>query len=191
MTNEDSLTQRLRDFFGGDAESADSLLREIRPKLREIAARELHQEGKPVPLSATELIHELWVRNLSRASWSIRDRGHFYAIASLAMRRVLTDLARKRLTARRAGEIAMPERGGTRLSGTKDAQQIVEIGVLMDRLEQTLPDSARVVDMHYFAGFSFHEIAESNNLTVRQVRHRWKTGVKWLRRQMNGGVSGP
>ena len=98
MTSENSLTQRLRDFFGGDAAAADSVLREIRPKLREIAARELHQQRKPVPLSATELIHEIWLRNISKASWQIRDQGHFYAIASLAMRRVLIDAARRRLS---------------------------------------------------------------------------------------------
>ena len=182
MTNENSLTQRLRDYFGGDAGNVDTVLREILPKLREIAARELHRERHQAPVSPTELIHEIWLRNLSRASWTIRDQGHFYAIASLAMRRVLTDMARKRLAERRNGEQPMPTGESSFVSAAvKDAGQIVEIGMLMDRMEKELPDSARVIDMHYFAGFTFAEIAETNRLTVRQVRLRWEKGIKWLK----------
>jgi RNA polymerase sigma factor (TIGR02999 family) len=183
MTNENSLTQRLRAYFGGDAENIDALLQEILPKLREIAARELHRERQHAPVSPTELIHEVWLRNLSNASWTIRDQGHFYAIASLAMRRVLTDMARKRLTERRSGEEPMPANERSLVNATdKDAAQIVEIGMSMDRLENQLPDSARVMDMHYFAGFTFREIAATNKLTVRQVRLRWEKGLKWLKK---------
>jgi RNA polymerase sigma factor (TIGR02999 family) len=182
MTNENSLTQRLRAYFGGDAEDIDALLREIMPKLREIAARELQRERRQAPVSPTELIQEIWLRNLSKAKWTIRDQGHFYAIASLAMRRVLTDMARRRLAERRKGEEPMPEDAGA-LNNTpdKDARKILEIGMSMDRLETELPDCARVIDMHYFAGFSFGEIAETNGLSVRQVRLRWEKGIKWLK----------
>ena len=183
MTNDDdSLTERLRAYFGGDSEDLDALLREILPKLREIAARELHREHQYVPVCPTELIQEIWLRNLSRASWTIRDRGHFYAIASLAMRRVLMDHARKRLAERRTAESPMPSNGNLAEGpAVKDARQIVEIGLLMDRLEQEFPDLARVVDMHYFAGFTFTEIAANNNLTVRQVRIRWSKAIQWLK----------
>ncbi len=187
MTNENSLTQRLRAYFGGDAENIDALLQEILPKLREVAARELHRERQHAPVSPTELIHEVWLRNLSKASWTIRDQGHFYAIASLAMRRVLTDMARRRLTGRRNGEEPMP----AAIDATdRDARQILEIGLLMDSLEKELPDSARVIDMHYFAGFTFTEIANSHEMTVRQVRLRWEKGLRWLKSNHNGTFSG-
>ncbi len=183
MTNENSLTQRLREYFGGDADNIDALLQEILPKLREIAARELRHEQRQAPVSPTELINEVWLRNLSRASWTISDQGHFFAIASLAMRRVLTDMARKRLAERRNGEGGAIPVGEARVvsDSAKDAAQILEIGMSMDRLESELPDSARVIDMHYFAGFTFKEIAETHKLTVRQVRLRWEKGLKWLR----------
>ena len=180
-----SLTQRLRTYFGGHAENVDELLHDILPKLREIAARESHRDYRRHELSPTELIHEVWLRNLSKASWTIRDRGHFYAIASLAMRRVLIDRARRRLTERRNGELQNPANAKDR-----DALQITEIGQLMDHLEKELPDSARVVDMHYFAGFTFAEIAESNGLTMRQVRVRWEKGMKWLKHHHNGTSGG-
>jgi len=179
-----SLTQRLRTYFGGNAENVDELLQDILPKLREIAARETQREQHAERLSPTELIHEVWLRNLSKANWTIRDRGHFYAIASLAMRRVLVDLARKRLAERRNGDSA--DLAASRKD--RDAHQIAEIGMLMDQLERELPDSARVIDMHYFAGFTFQEISETSALTVRQVRIRWERGMRWLKSH-HGGIS--
>ncbi len=178
-----SLTQRLRVYFGGNAENIDELLQDILPKLREIAARETQREQHPERLSPTELIHEVWLRNLSKANWTIRDRGHFYAIASLAMRRVLIDLARKRLADRRNGDSAADLVTSRK---DRDAHQIAEMGMLMDQLEKELPDSARVIDMHYFAGFTFQEIAEASTLTIRQARIRWEKGMKWLKQHQSG-----
>ncbi len=173
--NENSLTQRLNDLFGAQADEAEALIAEILPMLRKIAARELSRERREASITPTELIHEIWLRNLSRARWTIRDRGHFYAIASLAMRRVLTDAARKQLAEHRHAE------RWTIAEAESDTSRILEIGDLMDRMDEELPDSARVIDMHYFAGFTFAEIAESNQLTVRQIRIRWKKGLAWLK----------
>lgn len=194
MLSEISLTQQLREYFGGNADYADELMRQVLPKLREIAARELCRERRHAPLSPTELIHEIWIRNLSRASWTVRDRGHFYAIASLAMRRVLTDMARRRLSMRRNGEepLSFRELVSGNLAepaGDRNIARIVEIGLLMDRLEAELPDAARTIDMHYFVGFTFAEIADINHLTVRQVRFRWKRGTAWLKRNLNGNLN--
>lgn len=183
-----SLTQRLRLFTQGDAAVVDALLREVLPKLQEIAARELKRERYIAPLSKTELIHEVWLSSLSRGGWEIRDRGHFFALASLAMRRVLVDLARKRLAQRRGGgaaAISLDEIGSLLEASVVDAGQIVEIGILMDRLEIKDPDAARMVDMHYFSGFTLEEIAEVTGLTFRQVRSRWERGLKRLKRTLS------
>ncbi len=176
MTADSSITVQLQLFFGGDHSVADALLQEILPKLRQIAARELSRERYLAPMSATELINEMWLRNVSKASWQIRDQGHFYAIASLAMRRVLVDAARRRLTQSAADPNIHSN------SATADAHQIVEIGIAMESMEREDSDAARVVEMHYFGGFTFAEIAHSTNLTARQVRVRWTRGVKWLKR---------
>jgi len=183
-----SLTERLNSFMQGDTAAADALLREVLPKLHQIAIRELKRERYMAPLTKTELIHEAWLSNLSKGGWQIHDQGHFYALASLAMRRVLIDLARKRLAARRgSGEAALPLDESVALLGTTntDAQQIVEIGILMERLEAKDPDAARMVDMHYFSGFTLEEIAQETGLTFRQVRSRWERGMKWLKRTLH------
>jgi RNA polymerase sigma factor (TIGR02999 family) len=168
----------------GETAAADPLLRELLPKLREIARRELRRERFAEPLSKTELIHELWLGSLSRGGWEIRDRGHFFALASLAMRRILVDMARKRLTARRGGGGELAITGAGAAATIEDAGRIVEIGILMDRLEESDPDAARVVDMHYFSGFTIEEIARETGLTPKQARTRWERGMKHMRRKL-------
>src|SRR5882724_6337707 len=111
----------------GDSAAAEALVREILPKLREIALRELKMERYVAPLTKTELINELWIGHLSKGGWQIRDQGHFYALASLAMRRVLVDLARRRLAAcRGGGEAPLPrtESSAVLKASVHDTEQI-------------------------------------------------------------------
>ena len=185
MTANVSLTERLNSFMQGDLTVTDALLDDVLPKLREIATRELKRERVLAPLSKTELIHEVWLANLSKGGWQIQNQGHFFALASLAMRRILVDHARKRLRLRRgAGSEPFQLGEFAALPGTSnnDAEKIVEIGMLMDRLETKHPDAARIVDMHYFSGFTLEEIAKETGLTLKQVRLRWEKGLKWLKR---------
>jgi len=171
----------------GDSTAVDSLLREILPKLYEIAVRELKKERYLAPVTKTELINELWVRNLSKGGWQVRDRGHFYALASLAMRRVLVDLARNRLAeCRGAGEtpVTLDGSGALLKTSAREAEQIIELDILMGQLEATDPDAARMVDMMYFAGFTLEETAKETGLTFRQVRSRWERGRDWLKKML-------
>ncbi len=194
MADNSSLTERLQSFMAGDSSVTESLLHEVLPKLHEIAARQLKKERYLAPLSKTELIHEVWLRNLSKGGWTVRDRGHFYALASLAMRRVLVDLARQRLAQRRGGydaAIPLAEAGGAPGTLVREAQQIVEIGIAMERLEASDPDAARMVDMIYIAGFTLEETAQETGLTFRQVRSRWERGRDSLKKMLRGKVQKP
>ena len=183
-----SLTEQLRTCMQGDSAATDALLREILPKLHEIAVRELRRERYVAPLSKTELIHEIWLSSISRGNWQIRDRGHFFALACLAMRRVLVDLARKRLADRRGGgETTLPlDDAAPMARHERDAQQIVEIGIAMERLEAVDPEAARVVDMHYFTGATLEEIAKETGFTFRQARYRWERGRRALKALLRG-----
>ncbi|HWZ99271.1 MAG TPA: ECF-type sigma factor [Candidatus Dormibacteraeota bacterium] len=189
MKDGPSLTEQLRQFSGGEKQVAEVVLREVLPKLHQIAVRELKKERYVAPVSPTELIHEVWLRNLRKGGWQINSRDHFYAIAALAMRRVLVDFARGRLTLRRGdGEAPVPMEGRSIQSqdGTSDPEAIVQIGILMEKLEKVDNECARVVDMHYFAGFTLEEITEITGLTFRQVRHRWEKGRDWLKERLKG-----
>jgi len=187
MTESPSLTQQLKLYSGGDQQIAETVLRAVLPKLHEIAVRELRRERQIAPVSPTELINEVWLRNLRKGGWQINDREHFYAIAALAMRRVLVDLARSRIAQRRGqGQSSLSlEEGSTRSPvEASNPEAVVQAGILMERLEQFDPAAARIVDMHYFAGFTLEEIAEITGLTFRQARHRWEKGRDWLKKHL-------
>ena len=178
------LTEQLRRYSGGQLDVAEAVLRAVLPRLHQIAARELRRERFIAPLSPTELINEVWIRSLSKGGWQVTSRQHFYAIAALAMRRVLIDFARNRLAQRRGEGRAhepLDESVLARYADSTDLEGMVRIGSLMDQLEKSDIEAARVVDMHYFAGFTFEEIAEITGLSFRQVRHRWEKGRDWLK----------
>ena len=184
MDGTPSLTKQLQDFSDADREVAEAVLREILPTLHQIAVRELRRERYVAPLSPTELINEVWLRSLRKGGWQINSRDHFYAIAALAMRRVLVDFARQRLAQRR-GDGEKPDRLNDVLSlepsGAPDTESSVRVGILMEQLEKANAEAARIVDMHYFAGFTLQEVAEVTGLTFRQVRHLWEKGRDWLK----------
>ena len=187
MTASPSLTEQLCRYSVGDRAVAEAVLKEVLPRLHEIAVRELRRERFIAPLSPTELINEIWLRNLRVGGWQITSREHFFAIAALAMRRVLVDFARSRLAHRRGdGNLprSLDELQTVPASVNGDIENMMHIGLLMDQLEKVNPEASKVVDMHYFAGFTLEEIADITGLTLRQVRHRWEKGRNWLKDHM-------
>ena len=105
------------------------------------------------------------------------------------MRQVLIEFARMRKAERRGGSqttLSLDENVSAVTTENKDPESLVQIGILMDRLEKRNAETARIVDMHYFAGFTLDEIAEITGLTLRQVRHRWEFGRNWLKDGMRG-----
>jgi RNA polymerase sigma factor (TIGR02999 family) len=187
VAKEISLTEQLQRFSEGDREMAETVLIVVLPRLHEIAVSQIGRERFHAPLTPTELINEAWLRNLGKGGWPVKNRGHFYAIAARAMRHVLVDFARSRLALSR-GEGVVPIsldeiHSAEPASGTPE--QVVEIGMLMERLEKHDPSAARIVEMHHFAGFSLEEIADVTKLSFRKVRHLWEKGRDWLKEQMS------
>jgi RNA polymerase sigma factor (TIGR02999 family) len=168
----------------GNREIADAVLREVLPRLRQIAVGHLARERVVSPLCPTELINEVWLRRIGKGGWQINDREHFYSIAAHAMRCVLVDFARSRLAEVHGGgeiPLALDESMVKTIWAGADALQLVEIGILMDRLDKTDPLAARVAELHYFTGFTLEEAAEIMKLNSRQVRHQWEKAKRWLR----------
>jgi hypothetical protein len=142
MDDTRSLTKQLQSFSGGDREIAEVILREVLPTLHQIAVRELRRERYIAPLSPTELINEVWLRSLRKGGWQINSREHFYAIAALAMRRVLVDFARQRLAQRRGDgdkphslEEALSLEGRDERTDTSDAESVVWLVLVRERIQ--------------------------------------------------------
>jgi RNA polymerase sigma factor (TIGR02999 family) len=182
-----TLTEQLQRFSDGDREIAEIVIRATLPELHRIAVRELRRERYVVPLQATELINEAWLRSFRKGGWKIHDRSHFYAIAALAMRRVLVDYARQRLAQRRDDgniPLSLDENISRNAASDFDLEAIASIGLFMEKLEQEDGEICRVVDMHYFAGFTFEQVAQHTNVPVHRVRRQWDKGRKWIIRYL-------
>jgi RNA polymerase sigma factor (TIGR02999 family) len=178
-----SLTGELRLFSTQDAPSKESLLREILPRLREIAAWRIAGRGARNTITPTELIGETWLSRLHKGKWKIDDREHFFSIVGLAMEQVLTDMARKRVAQKRgsgAAHLSLQELSPCREPVSAEAEQVIAIGLLMEQLAKADPLAAQIVRAHYFAGYGLEEIARESGLSLRQVRHRWEKGKLWL-----------
>lgn len=196
MKTQNSLTQRLQQFMdrksgtiSAKSPAVDALFLEIWPELYRVAARELGRKDRHfAPLTRTELISELWVQHLAKGSEQvITDRHHFFAIAARVMRHVLIDCARRRLTQIRGGgesHLSLDESDVAMTASVNDDRQAVEIGILMERLEVKNPRVAEVVDLHYFCGYTFEEVADKAGLSEKQARTAWAEGKKLLTRAL-------
>jgi RNA polymerase sigma factor (TIGR02999 family) len=187
MDTVNSLTGQLREYSRGSKAGEDSLIREILPRLRQIATRRLLRE-RHAPFTPTELIGETWLTRLQRGGWRLESREHFFRIASRAMKNVLTDSARKQLAQIRGeGAVHMSFDDVARApeSTIPSVEDVLSIAMLLETLEKENPKIALVVQLHYVVGFSLDEIAAETGMTIRQVRYRWNKGKVWLATQLH------
>jgi RNA polymerase sigma factor (TIGR02999 family) len=170
------LLQRVRD---GDAGARDQLLPLVYGGLEAIARGYVRPN---VSLEPRGLVHELYLK-LVASPIDARDRKHFYAIAALAMRQILTDRARKRVAAKRGGAEAVR----VTLSGLADtdrASDAVAIDAALAKLEKLSPRQARIVELRCLVGLSVEEAAEAMGLSERTVYAEWRLARAWLVREL-------
>lgn len=167
----------LRNYAAGDAGAHDALFRLIHDDLRRRAHRWSH--GRDATLSTTVLVHETWLR-LAGADLSLNDRAHFFRVAARAMRRVLIDAARRNDAQKRGDGIA---------NLTLDTSQptpdtsidVLALDQALQNLATSEPRLARVVELHFFAGLDFVEIARLLDLSERTVGRDWRAARALLR----------
>lgn len=182
----DEVTHILGAIEQGEPQAADKLLPLVYEELRKLAAQKLAREKPGQTLQATALVHEAYQRlvDASQAQhWN--SRGHFFAAAAEAMRRILVDQARRKQTDKRGGgrlrvdlpdDVAAPE-------GRSD--DMVALDEALTRLEGHDPDAARLVKLRYFAGLSHQEAAETMGISRGAADRLWALARAWLFRQLS------
>src|SRR5215467_14360811 len=170
----------LDDLRTGGQSALDRVFPLVYRELRAIAHRHVsaHKNGT---LATTELVHEAYLKlvDQSRAEW--RDRAHFFALASVAMRHVLVDRAKARTTRKRGGErrrVALEEH---MLATDEDAESLLAIDDALTRLAALSPRLARVVECRFYGGLTDEEIAEALDVTARTVARDWAKARMLLR----------
>ena len=163
------------------AESLDDLVATAYGELRAIAHARLAWRGAGGTLSTTALVHEAYLKLAGQSPSKWRDRGHFFAVASLAMRHVLVDFAKARETLKRGGTRRRITLDDDAIAVDDQADALLQLDEALARLAASEPRLAKVVELRFFGGLGEDEIAESLGITVRTVRRDWVKARVMLR----------
>ena len=185
----EAITEALCALRGGAPDAMDRLAPLVYEQLKRIARRQLRAEPIGHTLSTTALVHEAYLKlvDQTRADW--QDRGHFYAVASGAMRRILVDYARRYRAARRGGDVdGAPVRpvplDDTEIPIDDRAEALVALDEALERLGRFDERQARVVECRFFGGLTEEETAAALGISQRTVAREWVTARGWLYQEL-------
>jgi RNA polymerase sigma factor (TIGR02999 family) len=179
------ITQWLQAAGTGDTAALGRVFEQLYPELRRIARARLDAGERT--LTPTVLVHEAFLRLIGNRSLSLSDRRHFLACAAKAMRAVVVDHARRRTAAKRGGpqaDLAL-DGLGFELAGANDDARILALDEALQRLDAINPRQREVVEMRYFAGLEFTEVAELMDCSERTAKREWERARAFLHAQID------
>lgn len=174
----------IRTAGAGDASASEALFAVLYRELHTIAERELRRSGRDLTLGTTTLLHEAYLNIAGREGVQFASRGQFLAYAARAMRGLTIDYVRRCRAKKRGGEFHITNSGAEQAPEPTDAsvEELEALGAGLDVLSAVNPDLARLVDLHFFCGFSFAEIAELRGVSERTVYRDWRKARLLLHR---------
>lgn len=181
------VTRILQQIDGGDPSAAEKLLPLVYDELRKLAAARMAAESPDHTLQATALVHEAYVRlvDVERVQrWD--SRGHFFAAAAEAMRRILVEAARRKSRVRHGGDRQRQPLTDVEDPARADVDDLLAVNDALERLEATDAVAARFVKLRYFAGMTVEQAAEALGMSVRSGYHTWDYARSWLRCRLQG-----
>jgi RNA polymerase sigma factor (TIGR02999 family) len=184
------VTQILNRIERGDPSQASELLPLVYEELRQLARQKLAYEMPGQTLQATALVHEAYLRLLNvqnPTSWE--GRAHFFAAAAEAMRRILIDQARRKRSKKRGGDARRADfDSDLAVVGPAGAShdELLALDEALQEFEKIDPVRARVVNLHYFSGFTLAETAEALGVSLATVKRHWVFARTWLFGKIQG-----
>lgn len=185
------VTRILSDLAKGDAQAAGQLLPLVYEELRKLAAVRMAAESPDQTLQPTALVHEAYLRLVSPvddARWE--NRGHFFAAAAEAMRRILVDAARRKQTEKHGGHLRRVELTDVPANPELGDEQLLALDAALTRLAAEDSIAARLVEMRHFAGLSIEDAAAALGLSRATAYRHWTYARAWLRDAISGAESG-
>jgi RNA polymerase sigma factor (TIGR02999 family) len=173
-------TRVLEQVQQGKEEAADELLPLVYEELRKLAAHKMAGEAPGQTLQPTALVHEAWLRLTGAESRTWDSRGHFFAAAAEAMRRILIERARAKSRLRRGGGGERVPLEHVTIASEDPPETVLAINEALERLAARDPFKAEVVKMRYFVGLSQDEIAQALGVSVPTIRRHWAIARAWL-----------
>jgi len=157
-------------------------------ELHRLARRELGRHGVPVSLGATTLLHEAYLEMAGQSSATFPDPARFMTYASRVMRSVIIDHARRNCAQKRGGLLEITSIENVAQQNALDHRELTRLSDALDELGKSDPDLTEVVDLKFFCGFSFAEIAAMYGLSERTVQRRWDKARIYLHRSIRADL---
>jgi RNA polymerase sigma factor (TIGR02999 family) len=170
---EEDISEILAQWRDGGADAAQRLMPFVYDELRRMAHRQRGRGRGDDTLTTTALVHEAYLKLVSRSSADWRDRAHFFAVAAIAMRQILVDHARERQAQKRGGERRQVELDENALMVENQAQELLELDEALTELAGIDGRLAQVVVCRFFGGLTEEATAEALGVTTRTVRRDW------------------
>jgi RNA polymerase sigma factor (TIGR02999 family) len=184
---ESDITHLLNAAELGDAGAADQLLPLVYDELRRLASQRLAQEKPGQTLEATALVHEAYLRLVKveqPQQWN--GRGHFFAAAAEAMRRILVENARRKKRTKHGGDRKPQQLDPELVAAPEVSEDVLAIDEALTRLAAKEPVVAQVVQLRYFGGLTVKEAAETLGISPRTADMYWAYARSWLRAEVSG-----
>lgn len=185
-----AITRLLRRASSGHRGSFDELIPLVYDELRRLARTHLHAERQGHSLRPTDLVHETYLRMVVQAEAQPRDRAHFFALASQAMRRILVDHARRHAAAKRPGVHGKLQLDDAAELADEPNVAVLEMEEALNRLAELDERQAKVVELRYFGGMTVEEVALVLGVSEATVARSWRAARAWLHRELSRGHSG-
>jgi RNA polymerase sigma factor (TIGR02999 family) len=180
------ITLLLASARGGNPESMNQVFAVVYEELWAIARRERRRLAPAQTLNTTAVVHEAYIRlagAASGASWE--DRRHFFAVASMAMRQILVDYARRRSAQKRGGREGPIALDDVEVAVESRAEELLELDAALEELAARDERLARLVEMRFFAGLTMDEISEVQGIPKRTLERDWQKAKAFIFRTIN------
>jgi RNA polymerase sigma factor (TIGR02999 family) len=183
----DDVTGLLNALERGQPHAAEQLLPLVYEELRRLAARKMRCEAPDHTLQPTALVHEAYLRLVGSGEERQWDsRAHFFAAAAEAMRRILIEEARRKHSAKRGGGLVRQTLEADALVQPDDHSGLLALDEALTKLAARDPESARLVELRFFAGLTVEQAARALGISPRAATRNWTYARAWLRREIDG-----
>jgi RNA polymerase sigma factor (TIGR02999 family) len=179
------VTRILSAFDQGDPQAAEKLLPLVYDELRKLAAEKMAKENPGQTLQATALVHEAYIRLVDVKNAQRWDsRGHFFAAAAEAMRRILVENARRKASFKGGGSLERHILDETEVAAPENADELLALDEALAKLAEADAVAAELVKLRFFAGLTVDQAAEALGMSCRSAYYTWTYARSWLHRQL-------
>ncbi len=179
------LTALLNKGMAGDAEANERAFELVYAELRRSAQRQMRRDSSPLTLSPTALVNEVYIKLNDGVGHAVNDRVHFFSLAARAMRQVLLDHQRKKQAVKRGGQDVRIELTADAFASDAENLDYFALDQALDSLRAIDARATQVIELHFFTGLNFFEIADLLGVSDKTARRDWDSGRAFLLSQLS------